>query len=83
MRNDQLHLAIREAEAIAEADLSKTLMRTREAVERVGAHPTPEAAKDRDAALRAMKEAKYGWQRAIEKIAERAGRTRVPSSAPF
>ena len=58
------------AEAIANFDSSKTLMRAREAVERVGAHPSPEAA--RDATLRAMKEAECGWRRAIDKIAERA-----------
>jgi hypothetical protein len=69
------------AEAIADFDSSRALMRAREAVERAGAHPSPEAAKDRVAALRAMKEAEYGWQRAIDKIAERACRTKNSTSA--
>ncbi len=36
-------------------------------------HMAPEVAEARDATLNAMKEAEHGWQRAIEKIGERAG----------
>ena len=37
----------------------------------------PEA---RDATLKAMKEAEVGWQRAMDKIGERASLTKVPST---
>jgi len=33
----------------------------------------PEIAKARDATLKAMKEAEQGWQKAIDKIGQRAG----------
>jgi hypothetical protein len=33
-----------------------------------------------DAALKAMKEAERGWQRAMDKIAERAGQTKRPDT---
>jgi len=73
------------AEAISEFDSSKTLVRAREAVELVTGkrnfegHLLPEIAKDRDATQRAMKQAEKGWQRAIDKIAERSCQTRGPS----
>jgi hypothetical protein len=57
------------AQALAEFEASKTLVRAREAV-RCDASP---------AILKALKEAEVGWQRAVNKIAERAGRT---SSVP-
>jgi hypothetical protein len=44
----------------------------------VGKHDiSPQA---RDATLKAIKEAEQGWQRAMDKIAERAGRTKVPDT---
>jgi hypothetical protein len=57
------------AQTLAEFEASKTLARAREAV-RCDASP---------ATLKALKEAEVGWQRAVNKIAERAGRT---SSVP-
>jgi hypothetical protein len=56
-------------QAIADFEASKTLARAREAA-RYDASP---------AMLKALKEAEVGWQRAVNKIAERAGRT---SSVP-
>ena len=56
------------AQALAEFEASKTLMRAREAV-RDGASP---------ALLKALEQAEAGWQRAMNKIAERAGLTKVP-----
>jgi hypothetical protein len=43
---------------------------------RVEQHVVPEVAKARDATLKAMKEAEQGWQKAINKISERAGLTK-------
>jgi hypothetical protein len=40
---------------------------------RIDDHVAPEAAAARDATLKAMKEAEHGWQKAIDKIGERAG----------
>ena len=45
---------------------------------KVEQHVSPEIAEARDATLKAMKEAEAGWQRAIDKIAERAGLTKTP-----
>ena len=45
---------------------------------KVEQHVSPEIAEARDATLKAMKEAEAGWQRAIDKIAERAGLTKMP-----
>ena len=56
------------AQALAEFEASKTLVRAREAVRY---DPSP-------ATLKAMKEAEQGWRRAIDKIAERAGLTKAP-----
>ena len=39
-------------------------------------HVSPEIAQDSEAMLKAMKEAEHGCQRAIDKIAERAGLTK-------
>ena len=67
------------AEAIADFEASKTLVRARQAVElavakhNVEQHVSPEIAEARDATLKAMQEAEQGWRRAIDKIAERAG----------
>ena len=71
------------AQAIADFEASKTLARAREAVElavakRNSRHVSPEIARDSDATLKAMKEAEQGWQRAIDKIAERASLTKGP-----
>jgi hypothetical protein len=66
------------AQAIADFEASKTLARAREAVELAVAkhdieqHVSPEIAQARDATRKAMKEAEHGWQRAMDKIAERA-----------
>ena len=43
---------------------------------KVEQHVAPEIAKARDATLKAMKEAEQGWQRAVDKIGERAGLTK-------
>jgi hypothetical protein len=63
------------ARAIADFEASRTLACAREAVElAVAKHDiSPQA---RDATLKAMKEAEAGWQRAINKIRERASVTR-------
>ena len=58
------------AQALAEFEASKTLMRAREAV-RYGASP---------AMLKALEQAEAGWERAMDKIAERASLTKVPST---
>jgi O6-methylguanine-DNA--protein-cysteine methyltransferase len=69
-------------EAIANFEASKTLARAREAVAlAVAKHVSPES----DGMLKALKETERGWQRAMNKIAERAGsdqgsRTRGVSS---
>ena len=67
------------AEAIANFEASKTLARAREAVEFAVGKPNvePEA---RNVTLRALKEAEVGWQRAVDKIGERASLTNVPST---
>jgi hypothetical protein len=59
------------AQAIADFEASKTLARAREAVElAVAKHDIkPET---RDATLKAMNQAEQGWQRALDKIGERA-----------
>jgi hypothetical protein len=73
------------AQAIADFEASKTLARAREAVQLAVAkrncegHTSPEIARDSEAALKAMKETEAGWQRAIDKIAERAGLSKIPS----
>jgi hypothetical protein len=54
------------AQALAEFEASKTLMRAREAV---GYDASP-------AMLKALEQAEAGWKRAMDKIAERAGRTK-------
>jgi hypothetical protein len=62
-------------EAIADFEASKTLTRAREAVKlAVAKNDSP----DGDAMLKAMKETERGWQRAMDKIAERAGLTKSP-----
>ena len=60
------------------------MVRAREAVEVAVAkrscegHVSPEIARDSEATLKAMKELERGWQRGIDKISERAGRTKRP-----
>ena len=74
------------AQAIADFEASKTLARAREAVElavakhNVEQHVSPEIAEARDATLKAMKEAEQGWQKAMDKIAERASLTKGPDT---
>jgi hypothetical protein len=74
------------AQAIADFEASKTLARAREAVElalakhNVEQHVSPEMAKARDAALKAMKDAEAGWRRATDKIAKRASLTKGPGT---
>ena len=41
-------------------------------------HLTPEIAEARDAAVKAMEQVEQGWRKAMDKIAERAGRTKGP-----
>jgi hypothetical protein len=73
------------AQAIADFEASRTLARAREAVKLAMAkrnsegHTSPEIARDSEATLKAMKETEVGWQRAIDKIAERAGLSKIPS----
>ena len=65
-------------EAIAGFDSSKTMVLACETVERLvtqrnpAENLSPEMAEDTDAVLRAIKEMGKGWQRAIDKIAERS-----------
>ena len=74
------------AQAIADFEASKTLARARQAVElavtkhNVEQHVSPEIAEARVATLKAMREAEQGWQKAIDKIAERASLTKVPDT---
>jgi hypothetical protein len=66
-REDKHHQRCEVAEqSLGEFEASKTLMRAREAV-RHGASP---------AMLKALEQAEAGWERAMDKIAERAGRTK-------
>ena len=73
------------AQAIADFETSKTLARAREAAElamakyKLQEHASPEIVQDSEAALNAMKEVERAWQRAMDKIAERAGRSKGPS----
>jgi hypothetical protein len=66
-------------QAIADLEASKTLARAREAVElAVAKHNVEQHV--RDATRQALKEAEHGWQRAIDKIAERASLTKRPDT---
>ena len=72
------------AQAVAEFDASRTLARAREAVSHViqqwkrdEQHVSTEIA---EATMKAMKEAEAGWQRAMDKIAERASLTKGPNT---
>jgi polynucleotide 5'-kinase involved in rRNA processing len=67
-REDKQH---RRSQVMAQKfEASKTLVRAREAV-RCDASP---------AMLKALEQAEAGWNRAMDKIAERAGRTNVPAT---
>jgi hypothetical protein len=74
------------AQALAELEASRTLVRAREAVryvtewQRDEEHVTPEVAEPRAAAGKALKEAEAGWQRAIDLIDERASLTKGPDT---
>jgi len=48
---------------------------------RVEKHVAPEIAAARDDVLKAMKDAEHGWQRAMDKIGERAGLTKGPDGS--
>jgi hypothetical protein len=48
---------------------------------KVEQHVSPEIVEARDATLKAMKEAEQGWQKAIDKIAERVGLTKATEVA--
>jgi hypothetical protein len=63
-------------EAIADFELSKALARAREAVELALVRGNAE-----DSAVKAMKELEQGWQRAMDKIAERAAEPKPPRGA--
>jgi hypothetical protein len=65
------------AQAIADFEASRTLARAREAVEVAVGKPNIEPGA-RNATLKAMKEAEVGWQRAVDKIGERATLAKVP-----
>jgi hypothetical protein len=66
-RQHQRHEVL--AQALAEFEASKTLVRAREAL-RYDASP---------AMLKALKQAEAGWERAMNKIAERGGQTKGPN----
>jgi hypothetical protein len=72
------------AQVIADFAASKTLARAGGAAELVVAkrnfegHVSPEIARDSEVTLKAVKELEQGWQKAIDKIAERAGLTKGP-----
>ena len=67
------------AQAIADFEASKTLARAREAVElAVAKHDIEQHV--RETTRKALKEAEQGWQRAIDKIAERASLTKGPDT---
>jgi len=71
------------AQAIADFEASKTLARAREAVRYIIERwkrddVSPEIAEARDATLKAMQEVELGWQKAFDKIAERAAQTKAP-----
>lgn len=74
------------AQAIANFEFSKTLARAHEAAQLAVAkrkfeqHVSPEIAKDSEATLKALKEVERDWQRAMDKIAERAGQTKSPDT---
>jgi hypothetical protein len=63
-------------QAIADFKASKTLASARQAVEFAVANK-PEA---RGTAVKAMKEAEQGWERAMDKIGERASLAKVPDT---
>ena len=46
-------------------------------------HISPKIARDSEATLKAMKELEQGWQKAIDKIAERAGLTKGPDTRRY
>ena len=48
---------------------------------KVEQHTAPEIAIERDATLKAMKEAEAGWETAMRKIGERAGLTKAPDGS--
>ena len=77
-RDDKYHQRSKSAhEAIADFEISKTLARAREAVKlAIAKNVSP----DEVGMLKAMKELEQGWHKGMDKIAERAGRTKGPAS---
>jgi hypothetical protein len=75
------------AQAVADLEASRTLERARETVRYVVEQwkqddISPEIAEAKAAMLKTLKEAEVGWQRAIDKIAERASLTRPLTHKP-
>ena len=73
-------------EAIADFEAAKALARARQAVELAVAkhnfeeqHVPPEITQDSEDMLKALEDVERGWQRAMDKIAERAAQTKAPS----
>jgi hypothetical protein len=78
--DDKYHQRSKSAdEAIADFETSKTLTRAREAVKLAVAKND---SSDGVGLLKAMKELERAWQRAMEKIAERASLTRACTHKP-
>jgi hypothetical protein len=73
-------------QSIADFEASKTLARACQAVELAVAKRnfeediSPEVAQDSEAMLKARKEVERGWQKAMDKIAERASLTKRPDT---
>jgi hypothetical protein len=72
-------------QAIAEIEKSRALVKAREAVRYVMEQwnrddVSPEIVEARAATLNAMKEAEQGWQKAMDKIAERVSLTKGPDT---
>jgi hypothetical protein len=63
-------------QAIPDFEASKTLARARQAVELAAKHNFEQHV--RDATRKALKEVEHGWQRAMDKIAERASLSKSP-----
>ena len=76
-RDDKYHQRSKSAdEAIVDFEASKTLTRAREAVKlAVARNVSP----DEVGMLKAMNELEQGWQKGMDKIAERTGRTKGPA----
>ena len=72
-------------QAIAEIEKSRALVKAREAVRHVVElwnwdDVSPEIAEARAATLKALEQAEVGWQKAMDKIGERASLTKGPNT---